>query len=373
MKKWLAISVLALCGVVLCVGVAWCARSHDEAFAGDGLAASRAENLKATVITPHLEAAVEPGRNVLWCGTFQLVWNDICSLIGEDVHFSSDPAMVAPLNSKSFTRAEIDDASFTALAGFVRDGILGKIPKALNEKFHGQALPHLFPEPALTPRPQDIVGYAYLFKHLEFATPFERLDESLTFMGASVSAFGIGLYKPQHQNMYPQISILVYGNPDDFVIELKTKSAGDQLILAKVQPEKTLLETVTKVCRAVAAAKPAAAGTGDVMAVPRFNFDLVRSYAELYGQRLVATNPGVAKDLQVLSAMQSIRFEMDEKGVQLKSESHMSFGCGTAYPAPTHIMLFDKPFLVLLKRTDAAVPYFAMWVGNPELLIPLNQ
>jgi serine protease inhibitor len=60
---------------------------------------------------------------------------------------------------------------------------------------------------------------------------------------------------------------------------------------------------------------------------------------------------------------------MDEKGVRLKSESHMAFSCARS-PLPSHIMIFDKPFLVVLERADAKVPYFVMWIDNPELLVP---
>ena len=31
--------------------------------------------------------------------------------------------------------------------------------------------------------------------------------------------------------------------------------------------------------------------------------------------------------------------------------------------------IFDKPFLVMLKREGREMPYFAMWVENTELLI----
>jgi len=32
-------------------------------------------------------------------------------------------------------------------------------------------------------------------------------------------------------------------------------------------------------------------------------------------------------------------------------------------------MIFDKPFLVLVQRSDAKMPYFALWVDNPEILV----
>ena len=33
------------------------------------------------------------------------------------------------------------------------------------------------------------------------------------------------------------------------------------------------------------------------------------------------------------------------------------------------VMKFNKPFLVFLRRKDAAVPYFAAWLYDTELMI----
>jgi hypothetical protein len=108
----------------------------------------------------------------------------------------------------------------------------------------------------------------------------------------------------------------------------------------------------------------------DVLVVPKLNFDVTREYRELEGLQLLPTAPGMADDLTLLRATQNMRFQMDEKGVQLRSESHMSFGCSAQIsPRPKHEMIFDKPFLILLMRKGAAKPYFALWVANPELLV----
>lgn len=109
---------------------------------------------------------------------------------------------------------------------------------------------------------------------------------------------------------------------------------------------------------------------GDVLKIPKMNYDIYRSYSELIGKKLNVQNPEIAQDLLVLSAGQSIRFQMDEEGVKLKSESQMSFGCSASVePIPQHIMIFDKPFLLLLKNRNSDIPYFAMWINNPELLM----
>ena len=69
----------------------------------------------------------------------------------------------------------------------------------------------------------------------------------------------------------------------------------------------------------------------------------------------------------MLFAGQSIRFRLDERGAVLKSEAASAGGDGYRQ------MVFNKPFLILLKRRDAGKPYFALWVGDPELLVRVSK
>jgi hypothetical protein len=39
---------------------------------------------------------------------------------------------------------------------------------------------------------------------------------------------------------------------------------------------------------------------------------------------------------------------------------------------PGHQMIFDRPFLILMKQTKSDKPYFALWVGNASLLAPAS-
>ena len=213
--------------------------------------------------------------------------------------------------------------------------------------------------------------YSYLFKNLEFAVPFERLDQPISFGGTDLPCFGIGSEnKAKHATMCPQVVVLDYRDRDDFVIELRTKAQGDRFILAKTSAKETLQRTITAVGDRVAKSQPVNASPGDVLKVPKFNFDVTRRYSELERLRLLSKNPAVADDLEILSAMQNTRFQLDEKGVRLRSESHLTFGCTAEYqPPPTHVMVFDKPFLIMLKRADAKLPYFALWVDNAEVLV----
>ena len=257
-----------------------------------------------------------------------------------------------------------------ALAGYVRTGIYAQIELDLLRKFHGQASPTHLPSFRDAPRPQDIVGYAYLFKNLEFDPVFEKIEQPLAFGNRRVRCFGVGdEYKPGQVPMVARVLVIDYKNPDDFVIELLTKSNDDRVILGKLRPKHTLEETVAAVRDRMASGKPVPAPPGDVLKVPKFNFEITREYSKLVGSRLAIANPTVAKNLQITSAVQGIRFQMDEKGVKLKSEAHVSIGCSEELvPHPTHLLIFDKPFLVMLQQSNAKAPYLAMWIGNAELL-----
>ena len=380
--------------VPLCFGTTVsCGPDHDSAFSSRQLLVRSADQLQSTVMTPHLRAPIRKGQNVVWCNTFQLVWNECCRLIGEDIHLVGEPAMVSILNKKESTREDLDEDSFIAIAGFVRDGIHGRIDRALLAKFKGRARPRYIPSKALTPRPQDIVAYAYLFKNLAFATPFEDLADPMDFRGVKVAGFGKDAGKDASRALLRQVGILDYAGPADFVIELATRSADDRVLLARIAPAATLRQTVAAVEQRIARGlrrrvdraaemlgrQPTAKelqrirghggtmGPDDILRVPKFNFDLTRQYARDLCGRLIVRNPKIAKDLWILSAVQNIRFQMDEKGVRLRSEAHMAIGCSAL--APRHIMIFDGPFLLMLKRRGAEAPYFAMWVDNAELLM----
>ncbi|MBM4030787.1 MAG: hypothetical protein FJ291_03280 [Planctomycetes bacterium] len=349
-----------------CLPQLW--ESHDAAFTKVGLLTARAEELKSTTITAHLEEPIAPGRNVLWCSTFQLAWNEACTLIGEDIHLQNDPPLVGLLNKKSATKGDLDDASYVALAGFVGEDIYAKIDKALADRFKGSATPR-YNRPMHAPvRPQDFVAYCYLFKHLEFPTPFQRLDTPLVFRGTPVRSFGFEGHSDSHSPLYDQVVLIEYRSRDDFVIELKTKSKGDRFLLAKVTPEADLAKAIASVQARVAKATPARVLAEDILMVPLMNFDLTREYRELYGQTLKVADPKVAKDIGILAAVQNIRCQLDERGVRLRSETEVGFGCAEDV-GPTHYLIFDKPFLMLLQRADAKLPYFALWVETPELLV----
>lgn len=341
----------------------------------DQLTSGNAEAFPNTTVSAHLEEPIVAGKNVLWCATFQLAWNEACARLGQDIHTQDEPPMVAILDKKAVSRDDVDEASSVAMAGWIGQGITDQIRQAVEQKFPGES-PTILPSSG---RPTDLIAYAFLLKNLEFPVPFEKPDDPLTFKGTDVAAFGVSADKADQEQMREQVSILSYRGTADFVIELKTKSTGDQLILVRIPPGATLAATIAQVQSRLASSTPEPMLPGDVLRVPRINFDLLREYYEIEGLPLILTVPvnvpglgAVTDGLYILKGLQSIRFQMNEKGVKLRSEAVVAVGCGPSAGGPpesAHIMVFDEPFLIMMKRTTSGRPYFAFWVDNPELLV----
>jgi len=364
MKK---IIVVVLIVLIVATGAWWLffkspSRGEDEVLVAN------ADDLTATVVTPHLECPIADGKNVLWCSTFQLAWNEACDLIGEDIHLEDEPAMVAVMNKKIATKADIDEASYLAIAGFVKDGILDKIPAAVREKFGEGAPTRLADTTALSPGSPGIAAYACLVKDLRFANPFESLDDGeLQFQGTPVRAFGLADPEAKANTNKLMEQVIYYSESqsrEGIICELRTTSRHDRLILAMVKPKGTLQETIDDVQQRVAKTDPWRCSVE--LMVPKIDFDILKNYARLLEKRLKVRNSDV-NGWPVVTAAQTIRFQLNDTGATLRSEARLQAKNGRPMPA-----IFDKPFLIMLQRKGAKQPYFALWVDNVELLMPIK-
>ena len=67
--------------------------------------------------------------------------------------------------------------------------------------------------------------------------------------------------------------------------------------------------------------------------------------------------------IPVVEAMQTIEFRLDRSGAMLESEALV------AIAAIPRNFVFNRPFLISMKKRDADRPFFVMWVDNAELLV----
>jgi len=338
--------------------------------AGPAYARAAATELTRTRITPSLDVPIASGTNLIWCGTMQLAWSKLCALAKGDIQMENQDPVVAQLNRPGITASDLDASTYLAEAWPTNERSLQELKARVDKVFRGAVSPELIP---VQPTSNGLILYAALFVNLPFEEAFNRLDHPFSFGGEPVAALGTEghLGGPRRmQDVRSQVDILSFNNEDDFIVELKTKRTEHQLILAKVLPEKTFDSTVQTVLSRTS--QPNLQKNYKDIIVPISDYDYLRTYPELLNRPLRVKNPMFDKAVLDL-AEQKIRFKLDERGALLQSEAILlcKYACATSKETPR--LIFDKPFLVLMKCRTSNRPYFAMWVDNAEVLVPYKS
>ena len=325
---------------------------------------AKSTDLKRTLITPHLDCPMEAGKNVLYCATFQLAWDEMKSFGGGPLCLDKPWDIADRLNAGGAKKGDLPEGSFVALAGRLGDGIVGRINAELERTFHQGKDPFL---DGISGDPADVLAYAFLARDLKFRNPFEPVD-GLPFGAAGDRVKGFGFKKEFEEKGQLQAAsqVRVYGyahgrKDPEYVVTLKPEQEGEEILLARVSPGRSLLETVEVALRIRKEKEGEALEKGDRLKVPQFDFDLQHHYPELLGREITA--PKLAGP--VVEAFQSIRFKLDEKGALLLSRAVMR----VHEEKIGRQLVFDGPFLLMLRRTDRDHPYLALWVDNAEVLV----
>ena len=93
-----------------------------------------------------------------------------------------------------------------------------------------------------------------------------------------------------------------------------------------------------------------------------------KNFGQLEGKSFVCANV----PYNITTAYQRTAFILDESGAEVESEVVFEAATEAAEEIiKPKRLVFDGPFLVLLKRTDAQHPYFTAWMADTTLLKPL--
>ncbi|MBI5804838.1 hypothetical protein HZA73_02200 [candidate division TA06 bacterium] len=190
----------------------------------------------------------------------------------------------------------------------------------------------------------------------------------------SVPAFGVipGIDYTNDDHSYldsisKQVSVLYHIDDDNYAIELITDSPNDELILAKLKPGKSLKTTLEKIENNIRSHKISILKDKEVLKIPYVYFDINHSFSQLID--LAILNKGW-NGYYISKAHQKLRFQLNETGALMTSEAKLKlYTLGIPIePVRPRKFIFDKPFLIMMRKKGSQWPYFAMWVGNTELL-----
>ena len=228
--------------------------------------------------------------------------------------------------------------------------------------------------------PEGILAYSYLMANVPFKYPFRQVKEQFIFTDSNgietnVGAFGVWGLHAVYKRMREQVEILYVvedleaNDPDlqmkEFAIDLCRHSEPYQVIAAVVEPRDSLAETIEYVRGKIADSQQAeqykwmsVLGSTDVLKVPEMFWEIDHRFDELVAKVVANANP----PMPIIEARQAIKFKLDRYGAMLESESLLAVAA-----IPRHF-IFNRPFLVYMKKRDCEQPFFVMWVDNAELL-----
>ena len=295
----------------------------------------------------------------IWVGTFQLVWNNfIDKVVFNPVRFrEGTPLMVYELNQKTFTEKDLSENSYYTYTGKVNKKTKKTITKAIKKKFKETS--DLLDKLDLTPRNDMLIVYAMLKKDFEFKNEFEKLDKSL--FGEDQTAQYFGLNKTKDENVRKGVNVLFYNSSKDFAVKLLT-TGKDEVYLYKNPSNKAFAYIYTDMLKKERAFRGNKSFTdADELRVPNISLFEEKSYDELTNKRIMGTN------LVINQAMQTIKFDMNNKGVKLKSEAAMTVMTTSLAPEKeSRNFAFDDTFVIFLKEKGRSTPYLALRVNDIE-------
>jgi len=299
---------------------------------------------KNTQFIPTLEHKISMDNNSVYCATFLYAWDEIRKQINSPLTISDEYFDLKLLdNSASFKN--VLKSNEYKVSGEV-DGDLLKARAEFN-------------------------------KSLPFEVKLQSFKNKLTFDGQKVSSFGVYGYDDYEQLKIVQI--IYYKNDNNFIIKLLPKDKEHEIILFKTdQSFNSIAEMNNEIKKLTEIGKAEMKNQKiswkylyneeDRVVIPKFNFNIETNYTNLEGNRFSSNK----QNFQIETAWQRTAFVLDESGAEIESEAVAAaleeMGEKHEKPKPKR-MIFDKPFLVLLKRTDAQNPYFGLWTTNAELMI----
>lgn len=303
----------------------------------------------------------EIGEDGAWCGTFQLVWNDLKNeFVKKDVIFLEDREnkMVKNLNEETFKKDMISDDYYYTKFGPRTIRVKEEIEKAIKEKFNQESdiLNDFAWEKEAKEDMLNYIFYAMLYREFEFLNKFDDLGKEKFANKYDVEYFGIG--DDTEKEVGEQITVLYYNSKDDFAIKIATKNKDDVIFCKKPEGKtfKEIYENMMKKEKEYDGIKNF--GEEDEFKAPKLKFDKKREYTELEAKSFETADPNQPL-MQIEKAIQTIQFEINEKGGKVKSEAGIAVKLAAAVAEDPREMYLDDTFALFLKEETKYTPYFA--------------
>jgi len=356
---------------------------------------------KNTIITPVIDTQIEPGKNLVYCSTFQMAWNEVCNKYADGtLEIADAPKYIEKLNALNKQPALLDENSFIAMSGLGGEGIINKVNEALEKKFGNSKTGEILPKINYSLGSNEILAFAYLYKNLEFENIFDTVEAILMNINNHsfhANAFGSEDIE-ENEKLKKQVNVIYYNNyetdevempdgsvnkvktnhmqteekdmPEGSIIRLLTKSDTDEIIISSLPISNTLIDTYQMIKEISERKLERRIPVNSILfslKIPKLKFDILHNYKELKNKEVL--NKSIKKYLDkcyVGEAIQKISFNLDQKGAQLSS--HGSIICVGSVKRYYYRIIIKCPFIIYMKDKTKKFPYFMAYVDNNEVL-----
>lgn len=314
-------------------------------------------NTKLNIVTS-LEDEIT--SNTAWCGTFNLIWNDLKNdLAKQDIIFNPQPTMVDNLNKGTFNTSYLSEDSYYKVYGTPTPELKKQIEKAIKEKFNetSSILDDFNWENG---QDGDHFLYVMLKKQFEFPKVFTKLENGDFGKYKNVKYFGID--SSTDEAVRDQVEVLYYNSSSDFAIKLKTKQ-NDEVIISRGNTETNFGDVFKSITEKSSKYKGMHSfSETDKLKIPNIKFNLKEEITEVENKPFTFSN---GQEYCIEKALQTIEFELDEKGGRIKSEAGMMNKATAIMPTEKpRDFLVDDTFTIFLKEEGRDLPYFAAQISD---------
>lgn len=327
------------------------------------------ETFNTEGVTTTLTLEDEIQDDTIWCGTFQLIWNDLKNdLAKQDIVFNPQLKVVENLNKETFTTKELSEASYYKKIGTPSLKLKEEIEKAIKDKFNEKS--DILNDFEWENRdPKDYFLYAMLKKEFQFEKAFEELENGKFRDYDNVKYFGIK--SDETGELKQQVDVLYYKSKDDFAVKLRTKQE-DEVILCKNPEGKTFGEIYNNILDKTevkvynmpnnqdnyeAIKVYGELKEGELLKVPNIKLKEKNEITEIEDKKFLFSNGEV---YSIEKALQTIEFELDRTGGKIKSEAGMMVkNESVAIMDEIREFSIDDAFAIFLIEKGKDKPYFA--------------
>ena len=300
-------------------------------------------------------------ENSAWCGTFNLIWNDLKNEIAkQDIVFNPQIKIVENLNKGTFNETYLSEDSYYKTYGRPTIELKQQIEKAIKEKFN-ETSDILDNFDWTNSSPEDYFLYSMLKKNFEFPKEFTELEKAKFGNFENVKYFGI--IPSTKEEIREQVEVLYYNSKEDFAIKLLTKG-NDEVIISVGNTQKTFGEIYNQI---IEQSKNYMGNKEfakiDTLKIPNISFNLKKELKELQNKPFLFAN---REHYQIEMALQTIKFELDKKGGKIKSEAGMMVNKAAAIQEielPREFLI-DNTFTIFLIENNEELPYFAAKISD---------